>query len=88
MKHSIEINKYRIKDSSEKKEKRNKLLFLGNLVERKRVNFLIDWIKSSELEFLIDFAGKGILEDEIKELSFTDERVNYLGMIKKSQIYI
>lgn len=84
--HSIDINKYDSKnDFSIKKEK--KYIYLGQLIERKNINLIIDWIENNkEIECCINFAGIGPLGDRIKELSKKDYRVNYLGKLSKEEI--
>lgn len=85
--HAININKYSTKIVARKEFKIKKFLYLGQLIERKNIGMIIDWInQSKDLNFQFSFAGKGNMVDKIISLDDTNDRVNYLGQLSKSEI--
>lgn len=89
VKHSIDIENYRIKEQLDKckfDQNIRKFIFLGQLIARKNVDLLIEWIKQSNEKFEFYFAGNGELKSEILNLCEIDSRVKYIGFLTKEEI--
>lgn len=83
--HSIPIKEYLKKDIDSVSEK-TKFVYLGQLIERKNIRKIIEWIKSEDSNFEFTFIGQGELESEIIKLQRRDKRVNYKGKLSKEEI--
>lgn len=89
VRHSIDIENYDKKNDIEKykfENSKRKIIFLGQLIKRKNVNLIIEWIKQSKEDFEFYFAGEGELKSEITEMEKVDKRVKYIGFLEKKEI--
>lgn len=67
--------------------KKIKFIFLGSLTEQKGVLWMLDSFKKIEscnVELFI--AGKGLLEDVIKDAAINDTRIHYIGFLDEAGI--
>lgn len=84
--HSIKVDEYK-KKVDYKIHGKIKFIYLGQLIERKNIKFIINWLEDNKSDkFELYFAGNGELADCIIKLSKKDKRVIYLGRISKEEI--
>ena len=84
--HSVNIYQYK-KKKQDFKVNFKKYIYLGQLIERKNIFIIVNWINNNkDLNFEFYFAGDGLLKDIILELSSKDNRVKYLGKLTKDEI--
>ena len=85
--HSVEIEKYAINLKNRWNDKK-KYIYIGQLIERKNISLILNWInQNSNMDFEFCFAGDGVLKDEIVKIASYDDRVTYVGVLKKEDIY-
>lgn len=86
--HAINTYEYKVKNREDIKFNKKKLLYLGQLIPRKNINMILEWIKSCNNKFEFDFAGDGELRSDIESNALKDDRIRYLGKLNKEQIKI
>lgn len=85
--HSIYVNQYAKKVYINNQHSK-KILYLGQLIKRKNIDLLVEWINeySEKEKFEFHFAGDGCLKETIQKLEMVNSNVNYLGKLSKSEI--
>lgn len=84
----IKVIKSGIRDDLEPWEKRNKKFrvgYLGQLDKRKRIDLLIEAFKKSALEELV-IGGKGLDENALRLQAGNDPRIKFLGLIPDEKL--
>ncbi|MDM0527882.1 glycosyltransferase family 4 protein [Clostridium perfringens] len=85
--HSIDTKLYAKKNTSNLLfRKRKRILYLGQIIERKNIDIILNWIERSEKDFEISFAGDGKLKNKVLDMCKVNKNVKYLGVLNKKEI--
>lgn len=85
--HAIDVEEYSKKMNIMRNDK-VRFIYLGQLIERKNINLMIEWINSNDNDFEFYFVGNGPLRKKIITITKNDNRIHYLGKLSKSKIKI
>lgn len=67
-------------------DKQYRILFIGQLIERKKILPLISTLKRCVNYSHFSIVGRGVLESRVREQIADDKRMEYLGVVENSKI--